>query len=325
MPRLSREQCLRALGMLDADMNVSQVSRFFGCPRITIRNLVERYNQTGAVDDRPRAGRGRVTTPRQDRHIRLLHLRNRFRSASQTAQETPGIHNPRISSSTVHRRLHEHQLRARRPVRGNPLTPVRRRNRYAWTHQRRNWNQQQWNSVLFSDESRFCIDHVDGRQRVWRRRGERFANCCVMEVNRWGGASVMVWAGISFRHRTPLVFIDGNLTARRYIAEVLEPELIPFLEQHQDIALFQQDNARPHIAQETMDYLHAEGVAVIPWPAFSPDLSPIEHLWDQLGQRVYQRPNPPRTRQMLVQALEGEWEQIPQDHIRRLIRSMRQR
>ena len=119
--------------------------------------------------------------------------------------------------------------------------------------------------------------------------------------------------------------LEGNLTARRYISDVLEEHVVPFFEQHDDLRMFQHDNARPHSAGITSDYLHAEGVTVLPWPAFSPDLSPIEHLWDQIGRRVAQRDNPPRTRQQLVNALTEEWNLIPQRNIQTLIRSMRQR
>jgi hypothetical protein len=53
------------------------------------------------VSDRPRPGQPRVTTDHQDRHIRLQHLHNRFKTAASTARETPGRHNPPISSATV--------------------------------------------------------------------------------------------------------------------------------------------------------------------------------------------------------------------------------
>ena len=47
------------------------------------------------------------------------------------------------------------------------------------------------------DESRFCLDRHDRRICVWRRTGERYAQCCVIQGGRWGGASVSVWGGIS--------------------------------------------------------------------------------------------------------------------------------
>ena len=205
------------------------------------------------------------------------------------------------------------------------MTAERRISRFNWCRQRIRWTQQRWRGVLFTDESRFCVEMFDRRRKVWRRRGERFQDCCVKQVSRWGGGSVMVWGGISWRHKTQLIVVDGNLTARRYIDEILEPEVVPFLRNNGDVTLFQQDNARAHSARLTMDFFNQNGVQVLPWPAFSPDLNPIEHLWDQLGKRVYSRRHPPINRQQLAMALQEEWNNITQDQIQRLIRSMRRR
>ena len=90
----------------------------------------------------------------------------------------------------------------------------------------------------------------------------------------------MLWGGISHGLKSQLVVIDGNLTAARYRDEILRPHVIPFLQQH-NLAL-QQDNARPHVARICQVFL-----------AYSPDLSPIEHLWDQLDRQVRQRQPPP--------------------------------
>ena len=144
-----------------------------------------------------------------------------------------------------------------------------------------------------------------------------------MPVQSLGGASVMVWARISFNHKSPLVVINGNITARRYINGVLDPVMVPFLNTNPDITVFQQDNARPHTAHITRQYMQQENVEVLLWPSYSPDVSRIEHLWDQLGHHLANRNPKPGNRQQLVAALQEEWANIPQDSIRRLIRSMR--
>jgi len=133
----------------------------------------------------------------------------------------------------------------------------------------------------------------------------------------------MVWGGISWNHRTDLVVIDGTLTAQRYVNEILRPHVLPFMERHPEMTRFQQDNARPHAARFTREFLDDNDIRVLPWPPYSPDLSPIEHLWDILGRRVLARH--PRTRNDLVRILQDEWIAVPQQTIRRLIRSMRSR
>lgn len=255
MPRLSANQRHRALGLLEGGVSIRQVAQRMGCTAPTIANLRRRYQETDTVNDRPRPGRQRVTSAADDRQIVLQHLRERSRTATETAAETPGRNQPRISASTVRRRLHAANLRSRRPVVGNVLTPVHRRNRLQWAQQHPNWTLARWSEVLFTDESRFCLYRNDGRQRVWRRPGERHAECCVRQHDRWGGAGVMVWAGISTNQRTSLIIIDGNLSARRYIDEVLETTYLPFLNDHPEIRILQQDNARPHTARITTAYL----------------------------------------------------------------------
>ena len=88
--------------------------------------------------------------------------------------------------------------------------------------------------------------------------------------------------------------------------------------------IFQQDNARPHVARHTMNLLQANNVNVFNWPAKSPDISPIEHLWDHLGRKVRKRKNVNSVMD-LERALHQEWNRIPMAVIQRLISSIRRR
>jgi len=89
----------------------------------------------------------------------------------------------------------------------------------------------------------------------------------------------MMWAGISRDGRTALVHIPPpGMNAERFIADVVVPHIVPFVEQANHYIILQQDNARPHVARVTLDHLHAEGIQLLEWPANSPDLNPIGHL-----------------------------------------------
>ena len=88
---------------------------------------------------------------------------------------------------------------------------------------------------------------LDRRRRVWRRRGERYANCAIVEHDRYGERSLIVWGGISNRSRTELLVLNGTLTGQRYINEVLQPVVLPFVQQH--YIVLRNDNARPHHAR----------------------------------------------------------------------------
>ena len=225
MPRVNQNQRIQALTMLARGDNVSNVSRAFGCHRNTIIRLCQRFQQTGGVADRRKPGRPRVTNPRTDRFITLTHLRRRF----QTATSSPWHYG--ISKQTVLRRLRQARqpIRPRRPYVGQVLTARHRAARLQWAQRHFRWGRQQWARVLFSDESRFNLSHHDGGIRIFRRRGERFADNCLIQMDRFGCGSVMIWGGIMGRRKTNLIVVQGNLNAQGCINQILQLEAVPFL------------------------------------------------------------------------------------------------
>ena len=141
-------------------------------------------------------------------------------------------------------------------------------------------------------------------------------------VNRLphGGGGVKVWVSISYGQRTQLHFINGNLIAQRHHDEILRPIVVPFICRHH--LMFQHDNARPHVARICTQLLEVENFPVLPWPAYSPDMSPFEQACDALDRRVRQRVAIPANIQQLHTAIEEGWDNIPQATINSLINSM---
>ncbi|CDR18852.1 unnamed protein product [Oncorhynchus mykiss] len=114
----------------------------------------------------------------------------------------------------------------------------------------------------------------------------------------------------------------GSLTAIRYRDEILRPLVRPYAGAVGPWFLQMQDYARPHVAGVCQQFLQEEGIDAMDWPARSPDLNPIEHIWDIMSRSIHQRHVAPQTVQELADALVQVWEEIPQETIRNLIRSM---
>jgi len=305
----------------------AEVAARVGASVQSIRSLRRRFAQTGSTRDLPRSGRPRVTSQTQDRFILNQHLRDRFRTAKATAAVTPGAHNNRISAHTVRNRLAKSGLHGRRPYVGSVLSRRHRNNREQWALRHINWTRQRWRPILVTDESRFVLSRADFRVRLYRRRNERYADCCVLQRDRFGvGDSVMLWGGIAYGYRTPLVVIDGNLIAQKYRLDILGPHVVPLLQTHNVITTLQLDNATSHVAGVNLEYLQNHNVDFMDdWPSKSPDLNPIEHLWENLDRRVRRRPNPPNNVNELGAALLEEWNNILQADINKLVLSMRHR
>ncbi|KAK7116312.1 hypothetical protein V1264_002016 [Littorina saxatilis] len=252
-------------------------------------------------------------------------MQQRMATANNIGQRLQATTTTVVSGQTIRNRLHNFGLRARRTVRGTTLTANHRAARRAGCTQHVRWQRQQWAQVLFTDESRYCLEPADGRIRVWRRRGERFAEGAVLERQRFGGGSVMVWGGISTRLRTPLYHVVGNLTGVRYQNEILQPLVVPALQAIGPRAILQDDNAPPHRSAAVNTFIQQARVNRMLWPANSPDLNPIEHMWDELCRRVQQHHPPPANLGQLLQWLQQEWNGVPRAFICNLIHSMRQR
>jgi hypothetical protein len=136
-----------------------------------------------------------------------------------------------ISAPTVRSRLKERGLSAKTPATGPRLTVGYRRARLKFAHQYVNRGHNEWKNVLFTDESRFSPRSPDGREKVWRRPGERYSQCCISPRTGYNGGSIMIWAGISLEAHTDLMFVEkGAMTAHRYeyILECVESHVVPY-------------------------------------------------------------------------------------------------
>ena len=114
-------------------------------------------------------------------------------------------------------------------------------------------------------------------------------------------------------------------TATRYIDEVLHPIVVPYAAAVGDGFHLMHDNARPHVAALTREFLETEGVDTLDWPAKSPDLNPLEHLWDTLKRKANKAIKPDTTLEGLRRILLRKWRDIDQGKIRHLVQSMRRR
>ncbi|GFW83604.1 transposable element Tcb1 transposase [Trichonephila clavipes] len=153
---------------------------------------------------------------------------------------------------------------------------------------------------------------------------ERHIPECNIERHSRRTPGVMFWGAIAYHGRSQLQRIVGNLNSTRYIEEVLQPQAIPFL-QGLPGAVFQQDNARPHVAKTVKSYIDSQQVQLLSWPAYSPDMSPIEHVWDIVGGRLARDLRPVVSTDELWWCIQTIWNTLPQADIQNFFNAMPRR
>ncbi|GFV30734.1 transposable element Tc1 transposase [Trichonephila clavipes] len=131
----------------------------------------------------------------------------------------------------------------------------------------------------------------------------------------------MVCGAIAYHGRSQLLRIVGNLNSTRYINEVLQPQATPFL-QGLPGAVFQQHNARPHVTKTVKSHLDSQQVQFLPWPGYSPDMSPIEHVWDMVGRRLARDLRPVASTDELWLRIQTIWNSFLQADIQNLFNFM---
>ncbi|GFV06406.1 transposable element Tcb1 transposase [Trichonephila clavipes] len=203
--------------------------------------ICDRWMQEGMTDRRGRSHPPQFTTSREDRQIVRMGVTERSVTSRTVAQHMDSITHHSMSARTIRRHLQQSGLSARRPLLGLPFTQNHRRLHRQWCDEKRMWVAE-LNEVVFTDKSRISLQHRDVRIRLWRHRGERMLNSCIMHRHTGPALGIMVWGGIGYHSRTLLVRIAGTLNSQRYTSEVLEPVVLPFL-QGLATAILQQDNA----------------------------------------------------------------------------------
>ncbi|UYV84668.1 Transposase [Cordylochernes scorpioides] len=308
------------IGLKRAGWSIRQIAADTHLGASTVHRLWRRWLEQGNVAIYRNVGATRVTSARVDRRILRQAVAAPQATCTAILQHVQDTLDHSSSTRTISRRLVANGLHSCRPLRRLPLTPPNRRQRLEWCRARSTWMTES-HRVVFSDESRFCLSSDSRRVRVWRRRGERSNPAAIVERPTVRQRGIMVWGAIAYDSRSPLLRIQGTMTAQRYVDDVLRQVTLPYL-QGVPNALYQQDNARPHTARISQQAL--QDVQMLPWPPYSPDLSPIKHVWDIIGRRLHALPQP-RSEDELWQMVEREWRAIPQDAIRTLIDSLPRR
>lgn len=196
----------------------------------------------------------------------------------------------------------------------------------------RHWTVEDWRRVLWTDECYVWLGGARGNIWVTRKPGEDYLEECIAPKFKKQN-SVMIWGGILGGKKAPLVLWDkkdwGTITAKTYVDHVLQPVLWPFWYHESQVSestvWVMEDGApahRAHFTQNHRDFLHMPSLI---WPASSPDLNPIENVWNLLKNRLNQRTPRPKGVVEMKEAIIEEWDRITEAEILEFVDSIPER
>lgn len=303
--------------MLDCGASAATISRQLQIPDSSVRTMRERYKKIGHLETRSKGGRPRLTSARTDNLIARAVRNDRFISARQIKQDLGLVD---VSEQTIRNRIFEmcgysSYWSVHKPF----INEENRKKRLDFAIKYINKPEEFWQHVLWSDESAYCYI-MKSKERVWRNPHERFSTDCTIATAKHD-KKIMVWGCFCTSGVGNLYWIRDTLDAKSYL-NILNTQLLSSIYRlfPDRNVIFQQDNDPKHTAKVTKEWIRAHQIEILDWPPQSPDLNPIENLWNILDYRSKLRR--PKSDEELFDILSRCWCAIDKNILQNLAYSM---
>lgn len=320
MPRhLTENEKAQIIARIEDGWSIRALADFIGRSKNTIARIKQRWIQEGSLRRKVGTGPARISDPEQDDAF-LGYLRaNPFETARNAVIDTgfPG------SQPTASRRVKESDLKNRVAAKKMMLTEERKQSRLLFALNYIYRNHQFWTMVVFTDEKVFQSTY-NGQIRVYRPDNTRFDERYTSDLAfRPGRFSVNVWGWISAHGLGICWRLEGRFNAEHYVS-VLEDIMLPSVGQiyPNNSFVFQHDNCPVHTANAVREWFRRNNIEVLPWPAYSPDINPVENVWGLIVKEIYKRNFRPNNSDELWEVIHECWEELNPNIIANLINSI---
>ena len=224
------------------------------------------------------------------------------------------------SVATTKRRLRCHNLFGRRPAKKPLISAKNRKARLKFAKEHLHWTVKDWSKILWTDESKFMMFGSDGIKYIRRPKGKRYDARYQLPTVKHGGGNVRVWGCFSRDMIGPIHHIEGIMDQTVYL-DIIKNVMLPHSKQKMPRGwILQQDNDPKHRAASVKKFFASSKIRVMEWPSQSPDLNPIEHLWEHVDRNLPKVK--PKNKAELFQNIRNCWSQIPIDVLIKLVDSM---
>ena len=321
MKKLSPSLHQDAVSLLHQGLSVRAIAARLGIGRSTVSEIGQKTFPEGKVATR---GRPSSLTPQLKRLIVRQITTGEQDTASGVQRNMLTDHNIRVSAQTIRNVLKDEGLKSAVKKKKPLLKRTHIRQRLEFARKYQHWTVEDWKRVVWSDETKINRFGSDGRKWCWKKRDSRLQPNHINMTVKHGGGSIMVWGCMTAHGVGYMCRIDGGMDGKLY-TEILDDLLhksVEFYDMDFGDFIFQHDNDPKHTSKIAKEWLANHQVEVLDWPAQSPDLNPIEHLWGYLKRRLESYERAPTSMHELWRRVEEEWEKIPGAECAKLVESM---
>lgn len=273
-------------------------------------------------------GRPSKLSPRDAKAITRQIASGRMDNAVEVTQYLNTVIPNTVTPQTVRNSLKKDDYHSVTKKKCPLLKKKHRKDRLKFAREHQNWTVDDWKRVLWSDETKINRIGSDGKVYTWKKKGEKLSDrTTVPTVKHGGGNNLMVWGCMGWNGVGMLVEVQGIMDSEQY-CEILEEgleESFEKLELVEGQRYFMQDNDPKHTAKRTTKWLKDRDIEVLTWPAQSPDLNPLEHLWFHVKGCLKKYSEPAKGVHELWERVVDEWNKIEPEVCQNLIESMPRR
>lgn len=304
--------------------SVRDIAKMVNRSHSTVHDIIKRFKVRGTLENQPKSSTRKIFNRNDERWIVREIKKNPKLSAPKLTTLVQKHLNKVVHPETIRNILRKTGYNGRVARKKPFISKKNKSKRKAFAELYRNKDISFWNSVLFTDESKFNIFRSDGQAYVWRKANEELQECNLRATVKHGGGSVMVWGCMSAAGPGNLKIIDGIMNQNKYL-DILKENLKPSVQKLgiEDRFIFYQDNDPKHKASNVRLWLLYNCPHVLETPPQSPDLNVIEHLWAYLEEQL--KTHNIRNKSDLEKALFEEWNKIEPAYCQKPISSMPKR